>query len=182
MKIRGIGVDLCKCSRIADSYKRFGERFLQRAFHFNEVSELHASRSSSPDEVAKFLASRCLHAGFSVDYILEAGLSMSYHHRWAAKEAVYKAFATKRLLFPEIEIVGGNATSAPRVQLHGAAAAEFTNKNVEVRHSCHEPNRANAVEFSSLTATAVWCHWCAVLACRAYTCQYHMKKTMLSRL
>jgi phosphopantetheinyl transferase (holo-ACP synthase) len=59
MTIVGIGVDLCRISRIAKTYARFGDRFLQRAFHPAEIAsakQLTAGRGQA--SVEQFLASR----------------------------------------------------------------------------------------------------------------------------
>ncbi|CEG48377.1 holo [Plasmopara halstedii] len=75
-QVFGIGVDVALISRFERSFARFGERFLERAFHQEEIHEFRVRPSA---ERAMFLASR-----------------------WAIKEATLKAFQYYRLQFPEI--------------------------------------------------------------------------------
>ena len=37
----GVGVDVCALSRIGEAWDRFGERFLAKAYHPNEVAAFH---------------------------------------------------------------------------------------------------------------------------------------------
>ena len=54
MSIVGIGVDLVNIPRIANTYKRFGDRFLKRAYHPKEI-ELLKTKGANANQ---FLASR----------------------------------------------------------------------------------------------------------------------------
>jgi holo-[acyl-carrier protein] synthase len=93
--IIGIGVDLCDARRIKASSDRFGDRFLDRIY--------------TPDEQA---------------YALKAARTdLSLAKRFAAKEAVAKAFGTgvRGFFFTDIEVVAGHL-GQPRVLLHGGAA------------------------------------------------------------
>jgi phosphopantetheinyl transferase (holo-ACP synthase) len=60
--IVGVGVDLCLAQRVWKTYTRFGVRFLERAFHANEVAALQALLAEPQQEegaaVSTFLASR----------------------------------------------------------------------------------------------------------------------------
>lgn len=109
--VRGIGVDLCSVARIARVIDRYGERFLVRGFHEREAAAYRELRSrGGAPAAAQFLASR-----------------------WAAKEALHKALATTRLLFPEVEVCRRESPSveparrsgggAPGFAFHGDAAA-----------------------------------------------------------
>jgi 4'-phosphopantetheinyl transferase superfamily len=62
--IVGIGVDICQCSRILATYRRFGDRFLSRAYHPSEISEFW-SKATSDDAISRFLASRYVDISFS---------------------------------------------------------------------------------------------------------------------
>src|ERR1035438_2232271 len=64
--ILGIGIDIIEVGRIKDSHERFGERFLNRILHPNEISYCLSHKAPAP-----FLAVR-----------------------FAAKEAISKAFGT----------------------------------------------------------------------------------------
>jgi holo-[acyl-carrier protein] synthase len=98
LSLPSIGVDLVSVSRIARLHTRFGQRFLDRAFHFKEVA---IATSLPPPRAATYLAAR-----------------------WAAKEALHKTLgSTHRLLFPEIEVANIPTSGAPTFILHGAARA-----------------------------------------------------------
>lgn len=100
MNVIGIGTDLCDCDRIAAMIERHGDTFLQKVF--------------TPDEIAYCARHRAAAEHF-------AG-------RWAAKEAVLKAFGTgwaKGIQWTDLEVCledGGR----PRLALHGAARDHAT--------------------------------------------------------
>src|SRR3954470_18449705 len=91
--ILGIGIDIIEVSRIAASYEKFGERFLSRILHPNEISYCLSHKVPGP-----FLAAR-----------------------FAAKEAISKAFGTgigAQLGWQDME-VGRKEGGEPFVILHG---------------------------------------------------------------
>src|SRR5437879_12784711 len=93
--ILGIGIDIIEVARIQASYERFGERFLKRILHPNEISYCLSHRVPAP-----FLAAR-----------------------FAAKEAISKAFGTgigAQLGWQDMEI-GRKDSGEPFVILHEAA-------------------------------------------------------------
>jgi holo-[acyl-carrier protein] synthase len=100
MRIHGVGTDIVRTARVLRLHERFGSRFLEKAFHPNEAADYLALADARK---ATFLASR-----------------------WAVKEALHKALGSKRLLFPDIELVrgdpGGPRGAAPSLRLHGGAA------------------------------------------------------------
>lgn len=92
--ILGVGIDIIEVSRIASSHERFGERFLNRILHPNEIKYCLSHRMPGP-----FLAAR-----------------------FAAKEAISKAFGTgigAQLGWQDME-VGRKESGEPYVILHGA--------------------------------------------------------------
>jgi holo-[acyl-carrier protein] synthase len=92
--ILGIGIDIIEVGRIEASYAKFGDRFLNRILHPNEISYCLSHRSPGP-----FLAAR-----------------------FAAKEAISKAFGTgigAQLSWQDME-VGRKASGEPFVILHQA--------------------------------------------------------------
>ena len=96
MKIIGTGVDIVETSRIAGSIERHGERFLARVFL--EGEHAYCGKMATPE--------RC------------------YAARFAAKEAVSKAFGTGiglSLGWLDIE-VRRKASGEPFVLLHGEGA------------------------------------------------------------
>src|SRR4051812_19433919 len=91
--IIGVGIDIIEVARIAASYERFGERFLNRILLPNEIAYCLSNKVPGP-----FLAAR-----------------------FAAKEAISKAFGTgigARLGWQDME-VGKKDSGEPFVILHG---------------------------------------------------------------
>ena len=116
MNIIGTGVDIVETARIASSIERHGERFLARVFLDGERA--YCSKMSFPE--------RC------------------YAARFAAKEAISKAFGTgisAGLGWLDIE-VRRKASGEPFVVLHGEGAKTATRLGItELRltlsHSDH---------------------------------------------
>ncbi len=95
MSILGIGLDATEISRIDETLRRYGDRFMRRVFTNGEIEYCTRRRSAAPH----------------------------FAGRWAAKEAAMKALGTghgRGVLWKDIEVVrhGG----APQLKLHGAAA------------------------------------------------------------
>ena len=91
--ILGVGIDIIEVARIQASHERFGERFLDRILHPNEISYCLSYKAPAP-----FLAAR-----------------------FAAKEAISKAFGTgigAQLGWHDMEI-GRKDSGEPYVILHG---------------------------------------------------------------
>ncbi len=94
MTILGHGIDMVENDRIARSISEFGEGFVNRVFCAMEIEYCQRMREPAPHFAA----------------------------RWAAKEAVAKAFGTgigASISFLDIE-VRRKASGEPFVQLHGA--------------------------------------------------------------
>ena len=90
--ILGIGIDIIEVARIESSYAKFGERFLDRILHPNEIRYCLSHRAPGP-----FLAAR-----------------------FAAKEAISKAFGTgigAQLGWQDMEVVR-KESGEPFVVLH----------------------------------------------------------------
>jgi holo-[acyl-carrier protein] synthase len=119
--ILGIGIDIIEVSRIKGSYERFGERFINRILHPNEIGYCLSHKEPGP-----FLAVR-----------------------FAAKEAISKAFGTgigAQLGWHDMEI-GRRPSGEPFVILHGSGEkllSERGGKVVLVSLS-HTQEHANAV-------------------------------------
>src|SRR5215471_2518664 len=91
--ILGLGIDIIEVARIQASYERFGEKFLNRILHPNEITYCLSHKVPGP-----FLAAR-----------------------FAAKEAISKAFGTgigAQLGWRDMEICR-KETGEPYVVLHG---------------------------------------------------------------
>src|SRR5579859_7353292 len=101
--ILGVGIDIIEVARIEGSYQRFGERFLNRILHSNEISYCLSHRVPGP-----FLAAR-----------------------FAAKEAISKAFGTgigAQLGWHDME-VGRKQSGEPFVILHEKGKELFRARN-----------------------------------------------------
>ena len=95
--IIGIGIDIIEVSRIAASYERFGERFLNRILLPNEIAYCLSHKVPGP-----FLAAR-----------------------FAAKEAISKAFGTgigSQLGWQDMEVCR-KESGEPYVIMHGGGQA-----------------------------------------------------------
>ena len=92
--ILGVGIDLIEVARVQASYEKFGERFLNRILHPNEIAYCLSHKMPGP-----FLAVR-----------------------FAAKEAISKAFGTgigAQLGWQDMEI-SRRESGEPFVIFHGA--------------------------------------------------------------
>ena len=93
--ILGIGIDLCKISRIESVLNRFGERFKNRCFTINEINKCENIKNQAA----------------------------CYAKRFASKEAVSKALGTglsRGVYWKHIEIINMKS-GKPRVILKGNA-------------------------------------------------------------
>ena len=96
MDILGIGFDATDIPRVADVFRRYGDRFLRRVFTEREIAYCTRRRDPVPHLAGRF----------------------------AAKEAAMKALGTghsRGVLWKDIEVIrmGG----PPQLRLHGGAAA-----------------------------------------------------------
>lgn len=104
MDIIGLGIDATDLPRIADVFKRYGDRFLRRVFTEGEIAYCTRRRDPVPHLAGRF----------------------------AAKEACMKALGTghsRGVLWKDIEVVrhGG----PPQLVLHGGAAKRAAGMNVQ---------------------------------------------------
>jgi holo-[acyl-carrier protein] synthase len=106
MNIIGIGLDATDLPRIAETLKRYGDRFLHRIFTEQEIAYCTRRRDPVPHLAGRF----------------------------AAKEAAMKALGTghsRGVLWKDIEVVRGGGP--PQLQLHGGAARRA--ESMQVRRS-----------------------------------------------
>jgi len=98
MNIIGIGLDATDIPRIAETLKRYGDRFLHRIFTDREIAYCTRRRDPGPHLAGRF----------------------------AAKEAAMKALGTghsRGVLWKDIEVV--RVGGPPQLQLHGGAGRRF---------------------------------------------------------
>jgi holo-[acyl-carrier protein] synthase len=103
--ILGVGIDIIEVARIASSYEKFGERFLNRLLLADEIAYCLSHKNPAP-----FLAVR-----------------------FAAKEAISKAFGTgicAKLGWQDIEI-RRKASGEPFVVLHGKGKKLFKSRRAK---------------------------------------------------
>jgi holo-[acyl-carrier protein] synthase len=103
----GIGIDIIDTGRVGESLDKFGDRFKKRVFLPSEI-----------DYCDKHHAAAITH----------------YAGRFAAKEAVSKAFGTgigKSLGWQDIEVVRNEATGEPSIVMHGKGAELAKARGVE---------------------------------------------------
>src|SRR5690349_4934075 len=103
--ILGTGIDIIEVARIASSYEKFGDRFVNRILLPDEIAYCRSHKNPAP-----FLAAR-----------------------FAAKEAVSKAFGTgigARLGWQDIEI-RRKESGEPFVVLHGKGKKLFRSRRAK---------------------------------------------------
>jgi holo-[acyl-carrier protein] synthase len=114
--ILGTGIDLIEVERIRSSHEKFGERFLKRILRPGEIDYCLLHRDPSPHLAARF----------------------------AAKEAISKAFGTGisgELGWQDMEICR-KETGEPYVVLHGAGQRLFESRaaarlHLSISHTQH---------------------------------------------
>ena len=104
MTIIGLGFDATDIPRVAETYAKYGERFLRRVFTDGEIAYCMRRRDPVPHFAGRF----------------------------AAKEAAMKALGTghsRGVLWKDVEVVrlGG----PPQLRLHGGAARRASEMRVE---------------------------------------------------
>src|SRR5512136_549686 len=124
--ILGIGIDIIEVTRIQASYEKFGERFLRRILHPNEISYCLSYKVPAP-----FLAAR-----------------------FAAKEAISKAFGTgigSALGWRDME-VGRKESGEPYVILHGPGLELLRERKARIVHLTLSHTQAYAAAMAILEA------------------------------
>jgi phosphopantetheine--protein transferase-like protein len=126
--LRGIGVDVAQVSRVGALYRRFGDRFLRKAFHADEIQEFERLW---PGDACPSGAAPCPEPVAPGD----ADWARFLASRWAAKEALHKALGDARFEFPLVQVckhqrvsdsVDARGSGPPFFRFHGAAARLLT--------------------------------------------------------
>src|SRR5512135_2924851 len=71
--ILGIGIDIIEVGRIEASYEKFGERFLKRILHPDEISYCLSNSSPGPFLAARFAAKEAISKAFGTGIVAELG-------------------------------------------------------------------------------------------------------------
>lgn len=71
--ILGIGIDLIEVARIQASYEKFGDRFVSRILHPNEISYCLSHRVPGPFLAARFAAKEAISKAFGTGIGAELG-------------------------------------------------------------------------------------------------------------
>ena len=119
--IVGTGIDIAEVPRIAESIKRFGERFIHRVFTEGEIRYCDA----------------------------KANRFERYAARFAAKEAAMKALGTghsRGVLWKDIEVF--RTFGPPQLRLHGGAAARA--ERLRVRSSLLTITHSDAIAMAEV--------------------------------
>ncbi|WP_330926341.1 holo-ACP synthase [Candidatus Sororendozoicomonas aggregata] len=118
--IAGIGTDIIRIDRIADTVERHGDRFASRILTPLEFRTYHTIANPVP-----FLAKR-----------------------FAAKEATSKALGTGigKVSFQDIEVIN-NDSGAPLLVLHGYARQMQRQRNISTCHLSLSDESDNAIAF-----------------------------------
>ena len=111
-----VGIDLVQISRIEESIRAFGERFLRRVFTAGELAYARSAPASTSERLAA---------------------------RFAAKEAAKKALGLDGVGWTDIEILRA-ADGACQLALHGAAGGVAGTCRTALSMS-HDGNQATAV-------------------------------------
>src|SRR5512137_1528360 len=122
--ILGIGTDIIEVARIQASHEKFGERFLNRILHPNEIGYCLSYKAPAP-----FLAAR-----------------------FAAKEAISKAFGTgigAQLGWQDME-VGRKESGEPFVILHGNGLKLLAERGARLVHLSLSHTAAHATAMAIL--------------------------------
>jgi len=124
MKLLGIGTDIVETDRIARSIAQFGSKFLDRIFLPGEIQYCSPMRNPTPHYAARF----------------------------AAKEAISKAFGTgigDQIGFIDIE-VRRKASGEPFILLHGSGKELARRRGVETIQLSLSHTELFAVAFVTL--------------------------------
>lgn len=80
--ILGVGIDLIEVDRIRASQMRFGERFLKRILHPDEIHYCLSQRDPAPFLAARFAAKEAISKAFGTGIGAQLGwLDMEVRHR-----------------------------------------------------------------------------------------------------
>src|SRR5213080_4413529 len=120
--ILGIGIDIIEVGRIQASYERFGERFLNRILHPDEISYCLSHKAPAPFQAARFAAKEAISKAFGTGIGAQLGWQdMEVRRKESGEPFVILHEAGQRLLHAR----GARAVliSLSHTQAHAAAVA-----------------------------------------------------------
>ncbi len=120
--ILGVGIDIIEVARIQSSYEKFGERFVNRILHPNEISYCLSHREPGPFLAVRFAAKEAISKAFGTGIGAELG--------WRDMEVGRKESGEPYVIFHEngqklLQARGGRAVliSLSHTQNYAAAVA-----------------------------------------------------------
>src|SRR6267378_3249389 len=120
--ILGVGIDIIEVARIRSSYERFGERFLNRILHPNEIAYCLSHKVPAPFLAARFAAKEAISKAFGTGIGAQLG--------WQDMEVARKPSGEPFVILHEagqklLQARGGRAVliSLSHTQGHAAAVA-----------------------------------------------------------
>jgi holo-[acyl-carrier protein] synthase len=73
--ILGVGIDIIEVTRIASSYEKFGERFVSRILHVDEIAYCLSHKNPAPFIAARFAAKEAISKAFGTGI----GAALGWH-------------------------------------------------------------------------------------------------------
>jgi holo-[acyl-carrier protein] synthase len=120
--ILGLGIDIIEVERIRSSHAKFGERFLNRILHANEIQYCLSHRDPGPFLAARFAAKEAISKAFGTGIGAQLG--------WQDMEVARKESGEPYVILHErgqalLESRGGRMVliSLSHTQAHAAAVA-----------------------------------------------------------
>jgi holo-[acyl-carrier protein] synthase len=79
--ILGIGIDIIEVARVQASYKKFGDRFLKRILHPNEIGYCLSHKAPGPFLAVRFAAKEAISKAFGIGI----GTQLGWHDMEVAR-------------------------------------------------------------------------------------------------
>ena len=120
--ILGVGIDIIEVARIALSYEKFGERFVNRILHADEIAYCLSHKNPAPFLAVRFAAKEAISKAFGTGISAQLGWrDMEIRRKESGEPFVVLHGPGQKLL----EQRGGRAVliSLSHTQAHAAAVA-----------------------------------------------------------
>jgi holo-[acyl-carrier protein] synthase len=120
--ILGVGIDIIEVARVQASCERFGERFLQRILHPNEIAYCSSHKMPAPFVAARFAAKEAISKAFGTGI----GAQLGWHDMEVCRKESGEPYVLMRGKGKEL-LLGRHARalliSLSHTQTHAAAVA-----------------------------------------------------------